>query len=197
MYVLLSVCLVLHPQRIDESLQAILREKPHAERIVRMQKGELQVSLCLNSLNKTHKKYYKFPAILLGIRKCLCFRFTQIFVPCPTSCRSTTCRSSPWTISTAGKSFYGRSTTATYFTNHSQVFRIKLYLYVVFIINLNFCLVIYVCTLLCLSLKWLRFWKCPILISVPICYASNIKWRMSFGLKALLDWTANSNLALR
>ena len=55
MYVLLSVCLVLHPQRIDESLQAILREKPHAERIVRMQKGELQVSLCLNSLNKTRK----------------------------------------------------------------------------------------------------------------------------------------------
>lgn len=45
MYVLLSVCLVLHPQRIDESLQAVLREKPHAERIVRMQKGELQVSL--------------------------------------------------------------------------------------------------------------------------------------------------------
>lgn len=43
MYVLLSVCLVLHPQRIDESLQAVLREKPHAERIVRMQKGELQV----------------------------------------------------------------------------------------------------------------------------------------------------------
>lgn len=43
MYVLLSVCLVLHPQRIDESLQSVLREKPHAERIVRMQKGELQV----------------------------------------------------------------------------------------------------------------------------------------------------------
>lgn len=43
MYVLLSVSLVLHPQRIDESLQAILREKPHAERIMRMQKGELQV----------------------------------------------------------------------------------------------------------------------------------------------------------
>lgn len=42
MYVLLSVCLVLHPQRIDESLQAVLREKPHAERIMRMQKGELQ-----------------------------------------------------------------------------------------------------------------------------------------------------------
>lgn len=44
MYVLLSVCLVLHPQRIDESLQAVLREKPHAERIMRMQKGELQVT---------------------------------------------------------------------------------------------------------------------------------------------------------
>ena len=43
MYVLLSVCLVLHPQRIDESLQSILRDKPHAERIMRMQKGELQV----------------------------------------------------------------------------------------------------------------------------------------------------------
>ena len=48
MYVLLSVCLVLHPQRIDESLQAVLREKPHAERIVRMQKGELQVILLLS-----------------------------------------------------------------------------------------------------------------------------------------------------
>jgi len=42
MFVLLSVCLVLHPQRIDESLQATLREKPHSERIMRMQKGELQ-----------------------------------------------------------------------------------------------------------------------------------------------------------
>lgn len=51
MYVLLSVSLVLHPQRIDESLQAILREKPHAERIMRMQKGELQV--CANYNLKT------------------------------------------------------------------------------------------------------------------------------------------------
>jgi len=42
MFVLLSVCLVLHPQRIDESLQSTLREKPHSERIMRMQKGELQ-----------------------------------------------------------------------------------------------------------------------------------------------------------
>nr|CAG4640856.1 EOG090X0665 [Eulimnadia texana] len=42
MYVLLSICLVLHPQRIDESLQSILREKPHSERVMRMQKGELQ-----------------------------------------------------------------------------------------------------------------------------------------------------------
>jgi len=49
MYVLLSVCLVLHPQRIDESLQAVLREKPHAERITRMQKGELQVYRDLNN----------------------------------------------------------------------------------------------------------------------------------------------------
>lgn len=53
MYVLLSVSLVLHPQRIDESLQAILREKPHAERIMRMQKGELQV--CANYNLKSSK----------------------------------------------------------------------------------------------------------------------------------------------
>nr|CAG4643953.1 EOG090X0665 [Lepidurus arcticus] len=41
MYVLLSICLALHPQRIDESIQTVLREKPHAERIVRMQRGEM------------------------------------------------------------------------------------------------------------------------------------------------------------
>ena len=33
MYVLLAICLVLHPQRIDESLQTTLREKNYAEKV--------------------------------------------------------------------------------------------------------------------------------------------------------------------
>lgn len=41
MYTLLAVCLVLHPQRIDESVHAVLREKNHAERMQRMGRGEL------------------------------------------------------------------------------------------------------------------------------------------------------------
>jgi hypothetical protein len=68
MYVLLSVCLVLHPQRIDESLQAILREKPHAERIVRMQKGELQVRLYF-------KLYFKNP---VAFKVCIYFRNSKM-----------------------------------------------------------------------------------------------------------------------
>jgi len=41
MYTLLAICLTLHPQRIDESLHTTLREKNYAEKINKMQRGEL------------------------------------------------------------------------------------------------------------------------------------------------------------
>ena len=41
MYVLLAICLVLHPQRIDESVHSTLREKQYAEKMNKMQRGEL------------------------------------------------------------------------------------------------------------------------------------------------------------
>ena len=41
MYVLLAMCLVLHPQRIDESLHSMLKEKNYAERMNKMQAGDL------------------------------------------------------------------------------------------------------------------------------------------------------------
>lgn len=41
MYVLLSICLVLHPQRIDESLHSMLKEKNYADRITKMQQGDM------------------------------------------------------------------------------------------------------------------------------------------------------------
>ncbi len=41
MYTLLAVCLVLHPQRIDESLHSVLKEKSYAEKTNKMQQGEL------------------------------------------------------------------------------------------------------------------------------------------------------------
>jgi len=41
MYVLLSLCLTLHPQRIDESLHTTLREKNYSEKMNKMQRGEL------------------------------------------------------------------------------------------------------------------------------------------------------------
>jgi len=40
MYVLLAMCLVLHPQRIDESLHSMLKEKQYAERMNKMQSGD-------------------------------------------------------------------------------------------------------------------------------------------------------------
>jgi len=40
MYVLLSICLVLHPQRIDESLHTTIREKQYTEKMNKMQRGE-------------------------------------------------------------------------------------------------------------------------------------------------------------
>jgi translation initiation factor 3 subunit L len=42
MYILLSICMTLHPQLIDESLMQILRDKPHSERMAKMQRGDLQ-----------------------------------------------------------------------------------------------------------------------------------------------------------
>lgn len=47
MYQLLSICLVLHPQHIDESIQQALREKNLVDKIARMQSGDLGVSKLL------------------------------------------------------------------------------------------------------------------------------------------------------
>ena len=41
MYTLLSICLVLHPQRIDESLHSMLKEKNYAEKMNKMSAGDL------------------------------------------------------------------------------------------------------------------------------------------------------------
>jgi len=41
MYVLLALCLVLHPQRIDESLHTTLREKNYAEKMNKMARGDI------------------------------------------------------------------------------------------------------------------------------------------------------------
>lgn len=41
MYTLLAICLVLHPQRIDEAVQSVLREKNYADKMSRMQRGEM------------------------------------------------------------------------------------------------------------------------------------------------------------
>ena len=38
-FTLLSICLSLHPMRIDESLMAILREKTYADKMNRMSNG--------------------------------------------------------------------------------------------------------------------------------------------------------------
>nr|XP_023018741.1 eukaryotic translation initiation factor 3 subunit L [Leptinotarsa decemlineata] len=42
MYHLLAICLVLHPQCIDESIQQTLREKSYHEKMYKMQYGDLQ-----------------------------------------------------------------------------------------------------------------------------------------------------------
>eukprot|EP00088_Acartia_fossae_P063026 TRINITY_DN765_c0_g1_i1.p1 TRINITY_DN765_c0_g1~~TRINITY_DN765_c0_g1_i1.p1 ORF type:complete len:525 (-),score=172.68 TRINITY_DN765_c0_g1_i1:63-1637(-) len=42
MYMLLAICLVLHPQRIDESLQTTLREKQFADKMNKMQRGDIK-----------------------------------------------------------------------------------------------------------------------------------------------------------
>lgn len=41
MYTLLAICLVLHPQRIDESLHSTLKEKQYADKMNKMQQGDL------------------------------------------------------------------------------------------------------------------------------------------------------------
>jgi len=41
MYVLLAICLVLHPKRIDESIHSMLKEKNYSEKINKMQAGDL------------------------------------------------------------------------------------------------------------------------------------------------------------
>ena len=41
MYTLLALCLVLHPQRIDEAVQSTLREKALAEKIAKMSVSSL------------------------------------------------------------------------------------------------------------------------------------------------------------
>jgi translation initiation factor 3 subunit L len=43
MYHLLAICLVLHPQCIDESIHQVLREKNYHEKMYKMQYGELNV----------------------------------------------------------------------------------------------------------------------------------------------------------
>ncbi|CAH0547475.1 unnamed protein product [Brassicogethes aeneus] len=42
MYHLLAICLVLHPQCVDESIQQTLREKSYHEKMYKMQMGDLQ-----------------------------------------------------------------------------------------------------------------------------------------------------------
>ena len=41
MFVLLAICLVLHPQRIDEILLTTLKDKSYSEKMNKMQHGEL------------------------------------------------------------------------------------------------------------------------------------------------------------
>lgn len=194
MYVLLSVCLVLHPQRIDESLQAILREKPHAERIVRMQKGELQVSVCWYFLSSSHHLHWfnyirnsKMHSLSLLRNFCLpSHLLSKHHLPIIAVNHFNSWLKFLWMK-------YNSNLLCQRFAGICLILDLNVRV----LLTSIFCVVIYVCTLLCLSPKWLRFWKCPILISAPICYASNIRWRTSFGLKAPLDWTVNSNQALR
>ena len=44
MYHLLAMCLVLHPQCVDDSIHQVLREKSYQDKIYKMQYGELEVS---------------------------------------------------------------------------------------------------------------------------------------------------------
>jgi len=42
MYTMLAVCLVLHPQSIDESINSVLQDRKYSEKIARMQAGDLK-----------------------------------------------------------------------------------------------------------------------------------------------------------
>ncbi len=42
MYTMLAVCLVLHPQSIDESINSVLQDRKYADKIARMQAGDLK-----------------------------------------------------------------------------------------------------------------------------------------------------------
>lgn len=46
MYHLLAICLVLHPQCIDESIHQHLREKNYHDKMGKMQQGDLSVRFC-------------------------------------------------------------------------------------------------------------------------------------------------------
>src|SRR5665811_1233567 len=43
MYTMLAICLVLHPQSIDESINSVLQDRKYADKISRMQQGDLKV----------------------------------------------------------------------------------------------------------------------------------------------------------
>jgi len=47
MYTMLAICLVLHPQSIDESINSVLQDRKYADKISRMQQGDLKVSYLL------------------------------------------------------------------------------------------------------------------------------------------------------
>lgn len=50
MYTMLAVCLVLHPQSIDESINSVLQDRKYAEKISRMQQGDLKVRILQNTI---------------------------------------------------------------------------------------------------------------------------------------------------
>jgi translation initiation factor 3 subunit L len=43
MYTMLAICLVLHPQSIDESINSILQDRKYADKIAKMQAGDMKV----------------------------------------------------------------------------------------------------------------------------------------------------------
>jgi len=42
MYSMLAICLVLHPQSIDESINSVLQDRKYADKIAKMQQGDLK-----------------------------------------------------------------------------------------------------------------------------------------------------------
>jgi hypothetical protein len=41
---MLAICLVLHPQSIDESINSILQDRKYADKISKMQQGDMKVN---------------------------------------------------------------------------------------------------------------------------------------------------------